>query len=179
MTTSPSLFRTVRGHLERFASDSRASPAVEFALIAPVFVALLLASLQAGVIFLAKAYLESVAETGARTVLSGQAGSMTQAQFQTAICAEVSALFNCGQLIVQLEPLPSTATSLSTFIPQFNPDGTLTSPTAFAPGAGGQNMVLIVAYQWPVYGGPLGLNFSTLGNGTLLMMSTQVFRIEA
>jgi hypothetical protein len=33
-------------------------------------------------------------------------------------------------------------------------------------------------YQWPVFGGPLGLNFATLGNGTLLMVSTQVFQIE-
>jgi hypothetical protein len=39
-------------------------------------------------------------------------------------------------------------------------------------------MLLVVMYPWPVYGGPLGLNFSNMGNGTMLMTSTQVFRIE-
>jgi hypothetical protein len=39
-------------------------------------------------------------------------------------------------------------------------------------------MLLVVMYPWPVYGGPLGLNFSNLGNGKMLMTSTQVFRIE-
>ena len=36
----------------------------------------------------------------------------------------------------------------------------------------------VVMYPWPVYGGPLGLNFANLDNGKMLMTSTQVFRIE-
>jgi hypothetical protein len=39
-------------------------------------------------------------------------------------------------------------------------------------------MLLVVMYPWPVYGGPLGLNFSNMGNGKMLMTSTQVFRTE-
>ncbi len=39
-------------------------------------------------------------------------------------------------------------------------------------------MLLVVMYPWPVYGGPLGLNFANLGSGQMLMTSTQVFRIE-
>ena len=39
-------------------------------------------------------------------------------------------------------------------------------------------MLLVVMYPWPVYGGPLGLNFANMGNGKMLMTSTQVFRIE-
>ena len=39
--------------------------------------------------------------------------------------------------------------------------------------------VLQVLYQWPVLGLPLGVNFANLGNGTYLMMSTQVFRVES
>ena len=45
-------------------------------------------------------------------------------------------------------------------------------------GSPGTDMLLVVLYQWPVYGGPLGLNFSNLAGGKLLMTSTQVFRIE-
>jgi hypothetical protein len=147
----------------------------------------MLATLQVGVIFLAKSYLETGAEQGARLVLTNQAVTtsngvstpMTQAQFQAAICAQFNAMFNCSQLIVQLEPLPSSATSLTSLVPQFNPDGTLKNPTSYTMGASGVNMLLIVMYPWPVFGGPLGLSFSGFGNGTLLIASTQIFRIEA
>jgi hypothetical protein len=110
---------------------------------------------------------------------NGVSTPMTQAQFQAAICAQFNALFNCSQLIVQLEPLPGTATSLSALVPQFNSDGTLKNPTSYATGSSGENMLLIVMYPWPVFGGPLGLSFSSLGSGTLLLASTQIFRIES
>ena len=182
-----SQFRTVTWAALRFARDARAATAIEFAMVAPLFIALILATLQVGIVFLAKSYLETGAENGARLVLTNQAVTttsgvttpMTQAQFQAAICAQFNALFNCSQLVVQLEPLPSTATSLSTLIPQFNADGTLKNPTSYATGSSGENMLLIVMYPWPVFGGPLGLSFASFGNGTLLLASTQIFRIES
>jgi Flp pilus assembly protein TadG len=187
MPLSPKLLRGLAGVARRFARDSRATTAIEFAFVAPFFIALMLGTLQVGIIFLAKSYLETGAEQGARLVLTNQAvtvtagvtSPMTQAQFQAAICAQFSAMFNCSQLIVQLEPLPSSATSLTSLVPQFNSDGTLKNPTTYTMGASGVNMLLIVMYPWPVYGGPLGLSFSTFGNGTLLLTSTQIFRIEA
>ncbi len=176
------LLRNVR----RFSRDCRAGPASEFAIVAPVVIAVILATLQAGIIFVAKAYLETGAEQAARTVLTNNATTttggvtspMTQAQFQTAVCALLPALFTCGNMIVELEPLPSGTTSVATLTPTFNPDGTLANPVSYTSGTSGQLMFLLVAYEWPVYGGILGLNFGTLGNGTLLMTSTQIFKIE-
>jgi Flp pilus assembly protein TadG len=170
----------------RFSRESRAASAAEFALVAPVVIAVILATLQAGIIFVAKAYLETGAEQAARTVLTNNATTttggvtspMTQAQFQAAVCALLPALFTCGSLIVELEPLPSGTTSVATLTPTFNSDGTLANPVTYQSGTSGQLMFLLVAYEWPVYGGVLGLNFGTLGNGTLLMTSTQIFKIE-
>ena len=170
----------------RFARDRSAGPASEFAIVAPVVIAVILATLQAGIIFVGKAYLETGAEQAARTVLTNNATTttggvtspMTQAQFQAAVCAQLPALFTCGGLIVELEPLPSGTTSVATLTPQFKNDGTLANPVSYQTGTSGQLMFLLVAYQWPVYGGILGLNFGTLGNGTLLMTSTQIFKIE-
>ena len=40
-------------------------------------------------------------------------------------------------------------------------------------------MMLVVMYQWPVIGMPsMGFNFSNMGNGTFLLVSTQVFQVE-
>jgi Flp pilus assembly protein TadG len=164
------------------ASGERGSAAIEFALVFPVFIAVVLATLQAASIFLVKAFFESAAEQAARVVLTNQTETLTAAQFQTEVCNQLTALFNCSQVIVELEPLPAGTTNLSSLLPTFNANGTLVgSPpidVGAKAGASGTDMLLVVMYPWPVYGGPLGLNFADLGPGQMLMSSTQVFRIE-
>jgi Flp pilus assembly protein TadG len=162
----------------RFLRCESGAQAIEFAVMAPVVIALLLATLQVAVIFLAKAYLETAAETAARFVVTNQANSMTPAQFQTQLCNEMGALFNCAKLIVELEPAPSSASQMAAAMPRFKSSGALTNPTSYSIEPAPSKMMLIVMYQWPVFGGALGLNFSNLGNGTLLMTSTQIFQIE-
>ncbi len=166
----------------KLAGDETGSPAVEFALVFPIFIGVVLATLQAGTIFLVKAFFELTAEQAARVVLTNQSTSLTAAQFQTEICNELTALFNCSEVTVELEPLPVGTTSLTSLLPTFNSNGTVVgTPTVDVganSGASGTDMMLVVMYPWPVYGGPLGLNFANLGNGKMLMTSTQVFRIE-
>ena len=166
----------------RLAADERGSPAVEFALVFPLFIGIVLATLQAASIFLVKAFFESAAEQAARVVLTNQTEGLTAAQFQTAVCNQLTALFTCSQVIVELEPLPTGTTNLTSMLPQFNANGTVVSTPALDVGANagssGEDMLLVVMYPWPVYGGPLGLNLANLGNGKMLMSSTQVFRIE-
>jgi Flp pilus assembly protein TadG len=163
---------------ERFWRCERGGPAIEFAALAPLFFALVYASLQVALIFLAKAYLETATETAARFVLTNQANSLTQAQFKTQVCKEIGALFTCANLIVELEQAPASASAMNAAMPQFNSTGALVAPTSYSIAAAPAKMILIVMYQWPVFGGPLGLNFGNLGNGALLMTSTQIFQIE-
>jgi len=166
----------------KLAGDESGSPAVEFALVFPVFIAIVLATLQAASIFLVKAYFESAAEEAARVVLTNKTTSLTVAQFETEICNELTALFNCGQVTVELEPLPAGTTNLTSLLPTFdshgNVVGTPTVDVGANAGGSGTDMLLVVMYPWPVFGGPLGLNFANMGNGKMLMTSIQVFRIE-
>lgn len=160
------------------------SNAVEFAFMFPVFAALMLITFQVAIIYTAGAYLETVSEAGARLVMTNQAGTAgwTASQFQTQICAQISALFNCSNLIVSLELAPSSASGMAAAMPQFNADGSLqTSSTAYAlsSAVAPAKMMLVVMYQWPVIGMPsMGFNFSNMGNGTFLLVSTQVFQVE-
>jgi Flp pilus assembly protein TadG len=162
--------------------DLVATTAIEFALVAPILLAVAFATLQAASIFLVKAYFESAAEAAARIVLTNQTLSLTAAQFQTQICNQLTSLFNCAQVIVELQPLPAGTTNLGALLPQFNSSGQLQAAPAIDVGASagspGTDMLLVVMYPWPVYGGPLGLNFANLGARQMLMTSTQVFRVE-
>jgi Flp pilus assembly protein TadG len=161
-----------------FARRQDGSPAAEFAMVAPIFIVLIFATFQVAIIYLANAYLETASEDAARLVLTNQTGTMTAAQFKTALCANVTALFNCSSILVSLAPATSI-TSISTAAPAFNADGTLKNTLPYSQPSPGQIAVLQVIYQWPVIGLPLGWNFANLGNGTYLMMSTQVFIVEA
>ena len=176
----------------RFVRDERGGPAAELAITLPILAAVVLATLQVGVIFIAKAYLETGAEQAARTVMTnnavvvtnGVSAPMTQAQFQAAVCAELPALFTCSQIIVQLQQICSDTSGscvpapISSLLPTFNSNGTLSNATTFSTGSTGSLMLLTVMYQWPVYGGILGLNWGNLGNGNMLMTSTQIFKVE-
>jgi hypothetical protein len=83
---------------------------------------------------------------------------------------------------VELEPMPAGATDPRALLPTFDSNGNLVGAPTIDVGpsaaAAGTDMLLVVMYPWPVYGGPLGLNFANLGNGKMLMTSTQVFRVE-
>jgi len=160
-----------------FARRQDGGPASEFAMVAPIFIVLMFGTAQAAIIYLANAYLETAAEDTARLVLTNQTSSMTATQFQAALCSNITALFTCSNVVVSLTPATSD-TSISTAAPAFNSNGTLATPLPYVQPSPGQIAVLQVLYQWPVIGLPLGFNFSNLGNGTYLMMSTQVFMVE-
>jgi Flp pilus assembly protein TadG len=165
----------------RLLRSQRGMAAVEFAMVAPIFLGMMLGILQITLIYFAKETLETVTEAAARGVLTGQVQSagLTQAQFQTAVCASVPALFKCSGLMVDLQPATSLST-VNTSEPTltFDANGNVTNSWQFKPGASGNIMVLRVMYQWPLFTGPLGLNLANLSNGNLLIMATAVFKNE-
>lgn len=168
-----------------FVRCEAGGPASEFALSAPILIAIIFATAQIAIIYLANAYLETAAEDAARLVLTNKAvttsngvtSAMSASQFQTALCNYITTLFTCSNVMISLQTATST-TSISTAAPTFNSDGTLANSLPFVMPTSGQIGVLQVLYEWPVIGVPLGFKFGNLGNGAYLMMSTQVFMVE-
>ena len=72
MRSKGKFFAGVGRLARKLAGDETGSPAVEFALVFPIFIAVVLATLQAASIFLVKAFFESAAEEAARVVLTNQ-----------------------------------------------------------------------------------------------------------
>jgi Flp pilus assembly protein TadG len=173
-------------HVRRLGGDARATTAVEFALVAPLVIALILGAMQIAVIYLAQAELENAAEQAARIVLTNQApasGAAGQASFVDTVCGYLPALFSCSGVMVDLEaqsisPTSSDALVLTPPTLTYGSSGQVTNSWNYNPGSPGKLMILRVMYQWPVVAGPLGLVFSDLANGTLFLSSTQVFQNE-
>jgi len=160
---------------EALRRDQIASVVVEFALVGPILIGIVLAIVQIGLIFFANSELARVTQAAARMALIGQAQSMTAAQFQSAACANLAALFSCNRLMVSLTPQTSCSTiSTSTPTLSYDANGNVTTNFNFKPGSAGDIMVLQIMYDFPVIGGPL-FNFVTESNGSHLLTSTAVF----
>src|ERR1039457_1380631 len=95
----------LRKTLRRFRRSRRGSAAVEFALVAPVFFALLFAIIETAVVFCAGQVLETITQNSARMLMTGQAqtAAYTATQFKTYVCSQIPALFNCNGIYVDVE----------------------------------------------------------------------------
>src|SRR5882757_9920310 len=82
----------------RFVRQQDGAAAVEFALVAAPFLALVFALLETAFVFFASQTLEATAADAARLIMTGQAknSGFSQADFKTAVCARVYGLFDCA-----------------------------------------------------------------------------------
>lgn len=161
-----------------FLLAEKGAAAIEFALLAAPFIAILVAILEVGIVFAAQQVLQTATSQAARLIMTGQAqnGGMSAAGFQGQVCANATSLFNCAGIYVNVQ----TFASFSSIAPtnpvnggNFNPAG-----LNYSPGGSGDIVVVQVYYKWPVFTAPLGFNLSNLNDGTDLLVATAAFRNE-
>jgi Flp pilus assembly protein TadG len=180
---------TRRPSSRAFFRCRKGATAVEFALVAAPFLALLVAILQAALVFFASRVLDEVTEEASRNLMTGQAqqGGVSQANFlNNNICggtntsALVSALFTCANIMVNVQNYADFA-SANTSSPTltFNPNGTVANTWSYNTGNPGDIIVVQLIYIWPIVLGPLSMNLSTPNlNGNRELVSTAVFKSE-
>ncbi len=177
----PTLSGLRRSTLMRFLRRNDGAAAVEYALVALPFLGLVFAILQTAIVFMAQQQLETATEQAGRYVLTGQAqnNSLTQAQFKTYVCNQVSALFNCNNIMIDVQ-VASSFSGANTSAPTltYGSNGQVTNSWSYAPGNPGDIVVMRVMYQWPLVKGPLSFNLANLSNGNRLLMATAVFKNE-
>src|SRR5580698_9010312 len=106
--------RPARGFVARmstFRKDESAAAAVEFSLVALPLLGFLLAALQLSVIFFAGQVLQSAATNAGRELMTGKAqtAGMTAAQFAQLVCNQSAGLYNCANMMVDVESAGSFA----------------------------------------------------------------------
>jgi len=164
--------------LWRFVRKQDGATAVEFGLVALPFFALLFALLETGIVFFAGQSLTTATNTAARLILTGQAQNqgLTQATFTNGICAQLTGLFSCSGVYVNVQTAANFA-SLSTTPPVSN--GVLnTANMGFNPGGPGDIVVVQVFYQWPIFVTLMNSSLTNMSNGTHLLVATAAFQNE-
>lgn len=165
--------------VRRFARKDDGAAAVEFALVAAPFLALMFAILETAIVFFAGQVLETATADSARLVMTGQAqkGGLSQEQFKTEVCKRVLGLFDCdGGIKVDVRTYSSFAAA-NTSKP-IDANGNVTFTPAYQPGSPGDIVVVRLLYEWPVYVSLPGLNLADLSGGKRLLMGTAAFRNE-
>jgi Flp pilus assembly protein TadG len=168
--------------LARFRDRESGTTAVEFALIAPFFFAIILAIFEVTIYLFAQATLQEAATSAGRLIMTGQMqnGSVTQSQFaNNYVCPMVQVLFNCTTMMVNVQSYASfSASSTQSPTLTYNSNGSVSNTWNYDLGTPGQIVVLQLIYQWPIIGGPFGYVLSNLGNGTTEMVAVTAFRVE-
>jgi Flp pilus assembly protein TadG len=161
----------------QFQSCRDGSAAIEFGLLALPFITLLVAILETALVFFAQQVLQTASSQSARLIMTGQAQTqgMTGAQFQQAVCANASNMFDCTGLYVNVQTFASFGSIVST--PPLQNGQFNTASMVFKPGNPGDIEVVQVYYNWPVITGLPGLTLANNGNNRLLV-GTAVFRNE-
>jgi Flp pilus assembly protein TadG len=183
--------RLMPGRFARFARAKDGAAAVEFAMVALPFLALLFAILETALVFFASQSLEATASDSARLIMTGQAqtgvsptsGSVgySAQDFKNAACARLSVLFDCNQLYVSVQSygdfgsaVPGTATPLNTTTHNMTVD---VNNLPYSAGSPGSIIVVQLYYQWPILVSLLNGSLPDI-NGNRLLVATSVFRNE-
>jgi len=165
--------------VRRFARREDGAAAVEFAMVAAPFLALMFAIMETALVFFASQTLETAVADSARLIMTGQAQtqSFSQAQFKSAVCAKVGGLFDCaGGLQIDVKTYSSFG-SVDNSKP-IDANGNLKTNFGYQPGGPGEIVVVRLMYQWPVYASLLGFNLGNMAGNKRLIMATAAFRNE-
>ncbi len=162
----------------RLRRDENGAAAVEFALVATPFLALLFAIIESAIVLFAGQVLETAVVDSARLIMTGQAqaASMSQAQFKEAVCARITGMFDCANGIYVDVKSFSSFTTVAINSPVQN--GTFTNNFTYSPGNAGDVVVVRLYYLYPVYVSLLGLNLADVSGGKRLIAATAAFRNE-
>jgi len=169
----------------RFGANRRGSAAVQFALVAPLFFALLFAIIEVAMVFFANQILESGTQDAARKFFTHeiQDSSATDAEaaqkFKTDLCNEVDVLLGCSGVLfdVRFYPAGTPFTVPSLFDAGGN---VITANFTFQlPPANSSNIVVVRSfYKWPLLLTNLGFSLANIGTDKRLLTATSAFRVE-
>jgi Flp pilus assembly protein TadG len=176
-------FAGLRRLLARMRARSRAgSAAIEFAMVAPVFFLFIFGTIETGVIYFAGTALQNATDDAARMVRTGQAVGMTQAQFKSQICGELSGLISATTCTtnLQIDIRQYNTFSAASYPSVTNANGSLATGSMQYPATLSPCEVVLVRsfYPWSIITPLMQPLLENMPNGQYLLAAAAAFRSE-
>jgi Flp pilus assembly protein TadG len=179
-------FRTLARQISRFISaQDGGTEFVEFEIVFPVFIAMIVAMLEICYFLFAQQTLQTAAVEMGRQFMTNQApsqGSTVNASGQlksgSSVCNIIQPLLSCGSVIVNVQSYQDYG-SANTGMPSlyYNNCNANTSWT-YTAGPPGQIVVIQLMYPLKIVTGPLGFALSNSCNGDMVVMGVTAIRVE-
>lgn len=166
-----------------FRRSQRGSAAVEFAMVAIPFFAMLFAIFEFSLMFFAGQVLETMTQDTARLLFTNQAQTQgfDAKAFKNQLCAEPGAvLFNCqGGVLLDVQVFPQfSAIPPSALADPIDANGNLKQNFSYSNPAPGSTVVVRAYYQWPLMVNIAGYSLANLAGGQRLLSAIAAFRVE-
>ncbi|MBT8002723.1 MAG: pilus assembly protein [Rhodospirillales bacterium] len=168
------------------ASDCQGVTAVEFALIMPVYLYLMIGILEMSLLFFTTTVVDGEVEDASRKIRTGQAELSGDAftTFRDELCDSLLNVYDCNDLTFDVKTFESFST-VSIPVLHLNDEGVLVDETdtpyvtTFSPGGSGDISVVRVIYSWSFFTPLIGaLMADDNSSNSKLLTSTAVFRNE-
>ena len=172
--------RPSKRFLGRFRRNRDGAAAVEFAIVATPFLALMFGILDLGLVFLVSTTLENAVDEASRTIRTGelQSAGGTATTFKTAVCDEMSWLGSGCSSAVHVDVRTFPKFSDVTFTDPTTNGAFDDSKTQFTTG-GSEDIVLVrVYYEWSLMVPLMSPGLSNLSNNKRMISATATFRTE-
>ncbi|MBI1262097.1 MAG: pilus assembly protein [Rhizobiales bacterium] len=169
---------SIPNFLGRFRRANKGVTAIEFAMLALPFFALLSMIIESSVIFVSTSSLESATTQASRLIRTGQvkASNMTAAQFTTKICDNLMLVQNCTSTL-KVDVRNFSTFGGATFPALVDADGNVTNTVVYQPGSAGDIVVVRAFYAWSIMS-PLSLGLNNVSGNKFLVNSNVAFRNE-
>lgn len=163
----------VMARLRSLVRDNSGVTALEFAMIGPIFLLLILAVMENGLTLWSQSVLDNATRDAARLLQTGQAQS-GGTSFPTKLCNEISGLMSCSSLKYRVQNASTFARISPTISGSLT--GFSTYPTAVTGGSAGQDTLVQVAYTRNFIVPWVGKLMSAGNSETLI--ATAAFQVE-
>ncbi len=167
----------------RIVRNRDGSAAVEFAIVAPVFLAILMSTFEVGWFFFANSQVDAAVLDASRLVRTGtpQQTGVTKEQFFDIVCPKVSFLGPCqSRLTVEVKNYPSftdLANDTAGAVCR-DDDPTIINAIPYEPGTEQSIVRVRLCFLYDTINPAVGVNLAESANGRRALVSTYVFRNE-
>lgn len=169
--------RRVRRGARRFGRDESAVAAIEFAMVAPVFLFLVFAILETSILYVIATVLEGEVSFAARQIRTGQLQQQADPEtaFRNALCANLQNVIDCNNVIIDVRNFSDFG---SMTFPPFVDNKGKASGNVFEAGTANQIVLVRVAYQYHIVTPYLADILPPRGQDTVMLYAAAAFKNE-
>lgn len=169
----------------RFRVARGGATMVEFALVAPAFLAMLIAILEVSYFLFAQQTLQTAAGEFGRLFMTNQGPTQAntvngngQLLSTSSICNVIQPLLSCTSVIVDVQSYQDYGGANTSMPPLLDGSGNSITSWNFTAGTPGQIVVIRLMYPLTTVIGPLGFVLKSLSNGKMEVMGVTAIRVE-